>query len=447
MNRQQVKQPKQLSSYYKYLNFTQVCMLTCVICIVALSNLYAQETKLNKADLENERHKYQKKIADAMRLLESNNHNQKESVSKLQGLDKQLNLRKGLVENLQHEVLIYDEQIKDIESVIVRKQKELEQLNQEYAKIVVAQAQQEKTWARSVLVMYFSASSWRELLSRKDYFKQYVQSRDKEKKNIIRASDALKRQQQDLIKIKAGKDALLNEEIKENQALEQSKDQYNNTIDKLKYNAKNLKVDIENSKKSIAAIDKIVLDVIEKTKHTFNEDAKIAEDKTPIEVEIAPKGSERVRRNEGNSGIKKDGNVVFSSFEKAKGFLQLPVDDGIITGKFGNYQHPIYPKVILDNHGIDIRTKNSEKVFAVYGGEVIAVNKVPGSGILVMVQHSKEYYTVYAKLQSAKVKLGSRIAINEQIGVVGLNADKVPELQFQIWKGILKLDPETWIKQ
>lgn len=445
MNRQQ---PKQLSVYYKLVTSLQICFFIFMMCIICSSELlYAQETKLNKADLENERHKYQKKIADAIRLLENNDHNQKESMSKLQGLDKQLNLRKGLVENLQHEVLIYEEQIKDIESVIVRKQKELEQFTQEYSKIVVAHAQQEKTWARSVLVMYFSASSWSELLSRRDYFKQYTQSRRKEMKNIVRATDALKKQQQDLIKLKAAKDDLFNEESKENQALEESKEAYNNTIDKLKHHAKNLKVDIENSKKSIAAIDKIVLENIEKTKNTYNESTKTHDAKSPIEVEIAPKSSERVVRNEENKGITKDGNVVFSSFEKAKGFLQLPVDDGIVTGKFGNYQHPIYPKVILDNHGIDIRTKNGAKVFAVFGGEVIAINKVPGSGILVMVQHSKEYYTVYAKLQSVKVKIGSRIAINEQIGVVGLNSDKVSELQFQIWKGTLKLDPETWIKQ
>ena len=445
MNRQQ---PKQFSAYYKLVTSLQICFFIFMMCIICSSELlYAQETKLNKADLENERHKYQKKIADAIRLLENNDHNQKESMSKLQGLDKQLNLRKGLVENLQHEVLIYEEQIKDIESVIVRKQKELEQFTKEYSKIVVAHAQQEKTWARSVLVMYFSASSWSELLSRRDYFKQYTQSRRKEMKNIVRATDALKKQQQDLIKLKAVKDDLLNEENKQNQALEESKEAYNNTIDKLKHHAKNLKVAIENSKKSIAAIDKIVLENIEKTKNTYNESAKTHDAKSPIEVEIAPKGSERVVRNEKNKGIIKDGNVIFSSFEKAKGFLQLPVDDGIITGKFGNYQHPIYPKVILDNHGIDIRTKNGAKVFAVFGGEVIAINKIPGSGILVMVQHSKEYYTVYAKLKSVKVKIGSRIAINEQIGVVELNVDKVSELQFQIWKGTLKLDPETWIKQ
>lgn len=453
MNRQpQLRQKfNNLLFYSKLVNFPRVYFLTCVMLtmyiICSSCMLYAQETKLNKADLENERHKYQKKIADAMRLLESNDHNQKESMSKLQGLDKQLNLRKGLVENLQHEVLIYEEQIKDIESVIVRKKKELEQFNKEYAKVVVAHAQQEKSWARSVLVMYFSASSWSELLSRRDYFKQYMQSRRKEMKNIVRATDALKKQQQDLIKIKAGKDDLLNEENKQNQALEDDKETYNNTIDKLKHNAKNLKAEIENSKKSIAAIDKIVLEKIEKTQNTYTEPDKITDNKNPIEVEIAPKGREKVIRNEDNTSVAKDGNVVFTTFEKAKGFLQLPVDDGIVTGKFGNYQHPIYPKVILDNHGIDIRTKNGAKVFAVFAGEVIAINKVPGAGILVMVQHSKEYYTVYAKLQSTKVKIGSRVATNEQIGVVGLNTDKVPELQFQIWKGTLKLDPETWIKQ
>ncbi len=423
-----------------------ICTFFVTISLPILS--YCQEKQVNKADLEHERTKYQKRIAESMRSLESNNHNQKESMSKLHSLNYQLGLRKTLIENLQHEILTYDEQIKDVESAITRKQKELETFRKEYSDVIIAYNQKEKTWAKNVLAMYFSASSLDELLSRKEYFKQYSQNRQKEMANIHRTNEALKRQQQSLVKIKKEKDELLAEQLEQNQEFEQTKNNYNLTLNKLKNDASGLKRDIEDSRKAIAAIDKVAIEAIKKHENKYKET-----DKTDNPIEIEPERMDKKKVSTNNTtktvekkGINSESGVVFSSFEKAKGFLQMPVKEGFIIGKFGVYQHPAYPKVLLENHGIDIRTKKDEAVLSVFGGEIIAVNRVPGAGVLVMIQHSKEYYTVYAKLTSTTAKVGERVNINEIIGIVGLNQDGVSELQFQVWKRQIRLNPEEWLE-
>jgi septal ring factor EnvC (AmiA/AmiB activator) len=270
--------------------------------------------------------------------------------------------------------------------------------------------------------------------------------------NIKRTSEALKRQQESLLKIKKEKDDLLADKLQQNQEFEKAKSDYNITLTKLKNDASGLKRDIENSKKAISAIDKIAVEAIKKHENTYKDNTKTVDNnKNPIEVDPERMGTKKTTTNsvvvktEEKKGIKTEGGIVFSSFEKAKGFLQMPVKQGFITGKFGTYQHPAYPKVLLENHGVDIRTNKDEVVLAVFGGEIIAVNKVPGAGILVMIQHSKEYYTVYAKLNSTNVKIGQRVNINEHIGITGVNQDGVTELQFQVWKGQIRLNPEDWL--
>jgi septal ring factor EnvC (AmiA/AmiB activator) len=416
-----------------------------------VSTTFAQDMSINKANIEQERHKYQKRIAEAMRALENNDHNQKESISKLEGLNYQLGLRKNLIDNLQTEVSMYDNQIIDIEKTVIRKQTELENLRREYADVIRAYSQKDKTWAKSVLAMYFSASSLRELLSRNEYFKQYSQDRQKQMSNIHRLHEALKRQQQELVKIKAEKDKLLGEQVKENLAFEQNKEKYSNTLAKLKQDANSLKVEIEKSRKAITAIDKIVLENItnatQKNEIESKKDTKNKVIEKDIELLDKNKMSRTLTTEEEKKNLKANKDMVFSTFAKAKGFLKMPVESGFISRKFGVYQHPIYPKVLLENHGVDIRTEKNASVIAVFGGEVVAVNKVPGAGILVMLEHNKEYYTIYAKLESTKVIVGNRVQAGDKIGIVGLNADAIPELQFQVWQKLIRLNPEEWLLQ
>lgn len=426
-----------------------------------LPSFLAKAQEITKQDLEQDRNKYQRKIAESIRLLETNEHNQKETLSKLEGINYQLGMRNILIENLQQEVASIDTQIADLEHSIQRRQKELEGIRKEYTDIIRAYNQKEKLWAKHVLALYFSSNSLQQFLSRKEYFKQYTQNRQRDMDNIHRMNEALKRQQQGLLKKKTDKDKLLLEKISQNKEMEGDRIRYTMSVSKLKKDATYLLQDIANNRKAIANIDAVTISAIKQ------QEAK--KDKVVVvsapENRVAPEETmpERMKKeslnptvtteqknsviNENKTSEDKKTMTAFSTFDKTKGYLQLPVQQGFITRGFGTYQHPIYPKVILENHGIDIRTEKDAEVRAVFGGEIVAVNKVPGAGLLVMVQHHKEYYTVYAKLKSISVKAGDKVNINEKIGIVSLNSDGYSELQFQIWKGLTRLNPEEWMLQ
>ncbi len=124
----------------------------------------------------------------------------------------------------------------------------------------------------------------------------------------------------------------------------------------------------------------------------------------------------------------------------------MPVKEGFISGKFGRQEHPILPKVWIENIGIDIRTNEAEKVYAVSDGKVTAIKKVPGMEHVIMIQHG-EYFTVYAKLKEVFVKRGQQINEQALIGTVAPNEEGISELQFQIWHHQTRLDPQEWLAQ
>jgi len=143
--------------------------------------------------------------------------------------------------------------------------------------------------------------------------------------------------------------------------------------------------------------------------------------------------------------LKIDIKNLSSSFEKNKANLVWPVTSGFISEKFGTHQHPVLKMVKIANDGVNIQTKENEKVRAVFNGTVKKIAIVPGEfKYVVIVQHGT-YYTVYAKLKKVNVKMGQQLMKDDVIGEVNTDMDGVSEVQFQVWKNTKKLDPELWL--
>ena len=63
---------------------------------------------------------------------------------------------------------------------------------------------------------------------------------------------------------------------------------------------------------------------------------------------------------------------------------------------------------------------------------------------VIIINHG-DYYTLYAKLKNLVVEKGDIIIIGQNIADIVTNSDGVSELQFQVWKNNIKLNPEKWI--
>ena len=79
-------------------------------------------------------------------------------------------------------------------------------------------------------------------------------------------------------------------------------------------------------------------------------------------------------------------------------------------------------------------------VRAVFEGVVHSVNFVSGNENCVLLEHGG-YYTVYAHINKVSVRKGDKVSTRQVIGSVTSG-----EMHFEVWRGMLKLNPEIWLQ-
>jgi murein DD-endopeptidase MepM/ murein hydrolase activator NlpD len=102
---------------------------------------------------------------------------------------------------------------------------------------------------------------------------------------------------------------------------------------------------------------------------------------------------------------------------EATGSFIYPLN-GKITSPFGPRRHPIFGVTSMHS-GIDIAAPRGTPVLSSEGGLVIYAGWYGGYGKVVIIDHSKGYSTLYAHLQSIRVRVGKRIRQGTVIGYEG----------------------------
>jgi septal ring factor EnvC (AmiA/AmiB activator) len=63
----------------------------------------------------------------------------------------------------------------------------------------------------------------------------------------------------------------------------------------------------------------------------------------------------------------------------------------------------------------------------------------------VIVRHG-QYLSVYAHLDRVTVSKGDKVTTGQPIGLIFTDTDEdKTEIQLQIWKGTIKVDPQLWL--
>jgi septal ring factor EnvC (AmiA/AmiB activator) len=146
-----------------------------------------------------------------------------------------------------------------------------------------------------------------------------------------------------------------------------------------------------------------------------------------------------------NTTLTKEQKLISGGFEKNKGRLPWPVEQGFISGKFGKHKHPVHANVTVNNKGIYLQTVSGAKARAVYEGQVTWCAQMNGS-YAVIIQHGN-YRTVYSQLKNIYVKQGDKVQAKQSIGEVMTNSseDNKTELYFQIYKDKNIVNPSDWL--
>ncbi len=394
--------------------------------IVFVSNLaWAQKSR---SQLEREKRNNMARIAETNRILKETGEKKEVSLGQLKALTEQISTHTGLIDRISEEVGLLDREIRELGQIVTAMENDLSALQNEYAAMLHAASKSSAGYNK--LLFLFSSNSFTEMLMRIKYMQQYSEIRKQQLKHITTMRNILNKQRIALNQKKQEKNGLLASQVRENQNLTVLKDKQNRIVQKLSAQEQELMTELENSRRSIEKLDKLIADVI-------------AEEARRI-VDREKAAKEAIAKNTRKKDIRTP--VATNTFEGAKSQLEWPVNSGFISSRFGRQSHPVLRGVIIDNHGVDIQTKQGEEVRAVYDGEVATVANIPGMHKLIIIRHGTEYMTVYAKLARVSVETGQKVKAHQVIGEVYTDKEGTSEVQFQIWRNQEKLNPEAWLE-
>jgi len=138
--------------------------------------------------------------------------------------------------------------------------------------------------------------------------------------------------------------------------------------------------------------------------------------------------------------------AVTSGFRDARGELPWPAQGDVVTG-FGRQRHPIYGTYTV-SRGIEVGAPAGDPVTAVHGGRVAFADWYSGYGLLVIVDHGNNYFTLYGHLSEVAVHVNGRIDAGQLIGKVGETGSLTgANLYFEVREGADALNPTAWLER
>lgn len=382
--------------------------------IILLLYSFNQYSQQSRSSLEKERDVNLVKIQEAETILKETEKSKNITVGKLNIINKQIRNRQSLISNLRSDIKVQSDEIILIRNLIMSLKRDLRILNNEYSDMIYSSYKSRSSLDK--LTYIFSSKDYNQMFRRFNYIFQYSKFRKNQIIEINKVYEELEYQENNLSDINKKQKKLLDDELSENNKLQKLKGRQRKTISDLNKKQRNLRKQIAERKVALENLDKLIRDIIRREKEA-----------------LLKNGDDDINLLE-----------ITEGFEANIGKFEWPVKSGFISNKFGEHPHPIIKNIKVKNDGIDIQTSKSSQVHAIYDGKVSTVAFIPGMNNVVIINHG-EYYTLYAKLKNLKVQKGDIISEKQVIADLVTNNDGITQLQFQIWKNNIKLNPENWI--
>jgi septal ring factor EnvC (AmiA/AmiB activator) len=393
-------------------------LLLVIFLLISFSVAFAQ--KKTKAQLQKEKQQNLEKIREVENILHETAAKKSNSLGELSALNQRILEQEKLIDGIKSEISYLNTEIGENNDIIEALESDLSRLKKEYASMLFAAQKANNSTTR--LTFLFSSKSFDQFVMRLRYMEQYGETRKLQGEQIVKVQDELSGQVRTIENKREEKKSLLGEEVDENTKFSDLKKKQNQLVKTLEKEEKQLKRDLEETRKNLAVLDKKINDII---KEEMEREAALA-------AAAAASGS-------------KKSVELSTSFEENKNKLPWPVASGFISQKFGRQNHPVLKNIVLQNDGVNIQTKENEKVKCVFEGEVRKVAFIPSFGSTVIVKHG-EYFSVYTGLKEVFVKSGQKVTTNQEIGTVISNNEGISELRFRIHKNTTALDPQAWLR-
>jgi septal ring factor EnvC (AmiA/AmiB activator) len=409
----------------------------CLLIFISFSALTVQAQ--SKKELEKKKQQIQQDIENTNRLLSQTRQNKSSSLNQLVTLNKQISFRNELIQTINGEIVTVDNQIGTVSGRIDSLQKKLVELKQRYASLLVIAYKQQGSM--SSLSFILAAEDVNQAYKRLRYLQQLGHYRRMQHELISATQDSLNGKKHELQEVKSDKKDLLASKEAEKKRLDKEKKQQVVLLNDLTSKEKKLRAELKKKQQQEQQLSARIEDIIRQEIAS----ARKRSATTPVAStsKNIPKTTEKLNTSYVLSTTP-EAMKLSNDFETNKGRLPWPVEQGVITGSFGKHTHPLWHDVVTNNNGVNIATAQGAKARAIFDGKVIRVLMVVDK-YAVLVQHG-EYFTLYSNLENVSVKAGERVSTKQLLGsVTSGNQDGKGEVHLEIWKGSMKMNPESWL--
>lgn len=388
-----------------------------ILLLLVLLSVSTVAQKRSKVQLQKEKQQNLAKINEVEKILAQTSSQKKSSLGELTALNQRITEQENLINSIKGEVRLLDTEISENNDIISVLESDLKKLKSEYASMLYAAQKAHNSTTR--LMFLFSSASFDQMVMRMRYMEQYGETRKVQAEQIVKVQDELSGHVKSIRVRREEKNSLLNDQIRENDNLATLKQKQNKLVKSLVKEEKKLKKDLDETRKAVAKLDRLIEEMIRE---------------------------EMARAATASKSRSAESVALSSSFEDNKNKFPWPVSTGFVSLGFGRQNHPVLKGIVIQNNGVNIQTKQNERVKSIFEGEVRRVAFIPTLGSTVIINHG-EYLTVYAGLKEVFVKAGQKVTTNQEIGKIFSNQEGVSEMRFQIFKNTTPLDPQIWLRK
>ena len=381
----------------------------------------------DRAALERQRKALIAEIGRTDELLKSTRQTRAAELDRFLTLKKQIAARRALVATVQAEIAAVDAGEARTLAVIALLREDAARLRAEYARMLRAgyrQRLQQGKW-----LFLFSAAGTNQAYRRWQYLRQYEQRRRRQARLITDTEAVLAAKLATLAVRRTDKEALLAEQEAQVLRLAAERDTRNKLLVSLGKDEQRLTGALRDQRRSREALNGTIEGLI-------RDQMAAARRRATRPSGTAP----------GTAPLPAAGSDLSNDFRRSRGRLSWPVQNGLVVQAFGRQPHPTLPNIFVTNNGIDLRTDAGATARAVFAGEVVSVQFVPGLHYMVLLRHGT-YYTVYSNLATTSVVAGESIATRTPVGTVHTDPQtNGAVLHFELWEQKRKTNPADWLR-
>lgn len=409
-------------------------VLLSVLCFTVV----AQTSK----ELSRKKEALQREIELAKKNLDKASTGKKLTLSQINAIKAQIRLREEKISTINSEMKNLDNQIHENTGKVHNLQNRLSELKKEYAGMIRFAQRNRNSYDKMMFI--FAASDFNQAYKRIKYLQQFGQYRKKQAAYIQGTEKELSYKIVILDKNLKSKNNLLKEQVNEKSKLDKNKDEQSVVLSQLSKQEKQFKQVIQTRKQQQAALDRQIAIIIQReialARKKAEEEERLAAAKAKAENRPAPTTT-AVKSKSNNEILRAtpEAAKLSSAFESNRGSLPAPVANGYIATHFGRY---MVDQASANNDGITYQTSEGASVRAVFNGEVSSILNMLGK-FTVIIKHGL-YFTIYQNLKAVSVDKGEKVSTKQTIGTAALT-DGVAQVSFQINRGAVAIDPESWV--